>query len=121
MKLDHIAIVSIPVKDIQTSKRFYTEKLGFAVKREYPYGDTVWVEVAPENSQTSVVLTTWFPNMSPVEGLVVETPDVESVHTALKDHQVEVSDIETAPWGKYITVKDPDNNGWVIQQSAGGF
>lgn len=29
--------------------------------------------------------------------------------------------IETAPWGQFLTLKDPDGNGWIIQQSAEGM
>jgi len=31
---------------------------------------------------------------------------------------VEIGSIESAPWGKFATFSDPDNNGWVLQQSA---
>lgn len=118
MQLSHISIVSIPVKDIEASKAFYTDKLGFAVKSDNPFGKTRWVEVAPEDGQTRVVLTTWFHDMSPVRGFVLETNDIDQAYATLIERGVETSDIESQPWGRFVTISDPDGNGWVIQQST---
>jgi catechol 2,3-dioxygenase-like lactoylglutathione lyase family enzyme len=118
MKLNRIAIVSIPVKDAQQAKAFYIDKLGFVVKRENPYGDTFWIEVGPETGETTVVLTTWFPNFSPVTGFVIDVDDIDSVYATLQERGVTLTPLESAPWGRYTTLQDPDGNGWVIQQSA---
>lgn len=118
MKLNRIAIVSIPVKDAQQAKSFYVDKLGFVVKRENPYGDTHWIEVGPESGETTVVLTTWFPHLSPVDGFVIDVDNIDEVYKTLRERGLELTPLESAPWGRYTTLHDPDGNGWVIQQSA---
>jgi hypothetical protein len=32
----------------------------------------------------------------------------------------EDTEIESAPWGRWVTIEDPDGNGWVVQQDAEG-
>jgi len=119
MKLNRISIVSIPVKDVQQAKAFYVDKLGFVVKNEQPFGETQWVEVGPESGETRVVLTTWFPHLSPVDGFVIEVDDIDSVYAELQSRGLTLTPLESAPWGRYTTLHDPDGNGWVVQQSAG--
>lgn len=123
MKINRIAIVSIPVSDQQAAKAFYTEKLGFTVVRDNPMGpDQQWIEVAPPGAETSITLVTWFPNMPPgsVQGLVLDTNDIVTAHATLQARGVAVSPLEAAPWGQFTTFNDPDGNGWVLQRAAPG-
>ena len=124
MKIKRIAVVSIPVKDQQAAKAFYRDVLGFAVVRDDPMGpEQRWVQLAPEGSETSITLVTWFSNMQPggVSGLVLDTDDVAAAHAALQARGLTLSPIEAAPWGQYTTFNDPDGNGWVLQQAAPGM
>ncbi|NDJ61920.1 MAG: hypothetical protein GYB67_12390 [Chloroflexi bacterium] len=66
-------------------------------------------------------ITTWFPDLSPLDGLVLDTSDVEAAHKTLTERGVAVSPIESAPWAKFAMLKDPDGNGWVIQEMAAGM
>ena len=118
MKLNRIAIVSIPVKNVEEARKFYVEKLGFVVKRDNPFGETRWVEVAPEHGETSVVLVTWFPHLKPVDGFVIDVDDIDSVYATLQERGLSLTPLESAPWGRFTTLHDPDGNGWVIQQAA---
>lgn len=121
MKINRIDIVSIPVSDQQASKTFYEDILGFEVIRDNPMGpDQRWVELAPKGAETSITLVTWFEKMKPgsVQGLVIDTNDIEATNTELGARGLEVSSIEHTPWGTFSTFSDPDGNGWVIQQAA---
>lgn len=120
MYISRIAIVSIPVKDIEAAKTFYTEKLGFVVVRDTPMGEMRWVEVVPAGAATTIVLVNWFPHMptGSVHGLVLDTSDVAADYETLKSRGLNVTPLETAPWGKFTTFNDPDGNGWVLQQAA---
>lgn len=123
MRINRIDIVSIPVRDQQAAKSFYKDILGFAVVRDNPMGpDRRWVELAPRGAETSITLVTWFEDMPPgaVQGMVLDTDDIEVTHTELKARGLEISSVEEAPWGKYATFADPDGNGWVLQQAAPG-
>lgn len=121
MNIERIAIISLPVADQQVAKAFYTQVLGFTVVRDNPFEQGQrWIELAPQNSGTSITLVTWFPHMPPgsLHGLVLVTDDLAEAHATLTARGLEISPIETAPWGQYALFKDPDGNGWVLQQTA---
>lgn len=122
MNISHIKILSLSVSDQEVSKDFYIDKLGFQLVRDNPMGPHQrWVEVAPENSETSITLVTWFDSMKPgaTKGLVLETTDLESDVAALKDKGVAIEGgIQEQPWGKFVTFDDPDGNGIVLQSTS---
>src|SRR5512136_466894 len=121
MTIKNLRIVSIPVTDQDAARRFYQEVLGFEVRMDAPFMPGArWLELAPTGAQTTITLVTWFKNMPPggVTGLVLETDDIQGDHTGLRDRGLEISPIESAPWGRYATFSDPDGNGWVLQQSG---
>jgi len=115
-----ISIVSIPVSDPQVSREFYTELLGFEVLRDDSMGpDRRWIQLAPGTEGASITLVDWFEEMPPgcVQGLVLETRDLEADHRTLRERGLTISDVKEAPWGRYATFSDPDGNGWVLQES----
>ncbi|MGD0878760.1 MAG: VOC family protein [Anaerolineales bacterium] len=116
-----IAIVSIPVKDQNVSKKFYTEVLGCKVVEEMPFGPaTKWIRLEFPGVETRIVLVTWFPQMQPgsLQGLVLITNDIAKTHKELKKHGVVISEITKKPYGQEASFSDPDGNGWVLQQPA---
>jgi catechol 2,3-dioxygenase-like lactoylglutathione lyase family enzyme len=118
---NRIAIVSIPVKDQNVSKSFYTEILGGKVIEEMPFGPgTNWIRIELPGVETRIVLATWFPQMQPgsIQGLVLTTDDIAKTHAELKKHGLEISEIATQSYGQEATFEDPDGNGWVLQQPA---
>jgi catechol 2,3-dioxygenase-like lactoylglutathione lyase family enzyme len=121
MTIRNLKIVSIPVKDQETAKHFYHEALGFEVLMDAPFMPGArWIELAPAGAQTAITLVTWFDHMPPggVTGLVLETDDLDGDHTLLSGRGLEISAVESAPWGRYATFSDPDGNGWVLQHST---
>jgi lactoylglutathione lyase len=54
--IDSIVGIVIFVSNQARAIEFYTQKLGFDIKGEYPYKNTKWVEVAPKNSTTTISL-----------------------------------------------------------------
>ncbi len=116
-----IAIVSIPVKDQNTAKSFYTKILGCKVIEEMPFGPgTKWIRLELPGVETRIVLATWFPQMQPgcVQGLVLTTDDIAKTHAELKKRGLAISEIKKQPYGQEATFSDPDGNGWVLQQPA---
>jgi catechol 2,3-dioxygenase-like lactoylglutathione lyase family enzyme len=123
MTIRQIAILSLPVRDQDASKRFYTEVLGFEVRRDNPMGPgRRWVEVAPKGAATSMTLVTWFEGMpaGSVDGLALDVADIDQTVRELRAKGVETGAVQSAPWGRFVTVDDPDGNGLVIQQTAVG-
>lgn len=116
-----IAIVSIPVQDQQAAKAFYNEVLGFEVLRDDPMGPTQrWIQLSPEPGETSITLVTWFPSMAAgsLTGLVLETENLDETMATYAARGVKLTPVESAPWGRFSTFKDPDGNSWILQESA---
>ena len=116
-----IAIMSIPVRDQQVARSFYTEKLGARIVQDNPFGadgNTRWIMLALPGVETQLVLVTWFPQMPPgcVQGLVLHTDDMTHAYAELKQRGVAISEPKNQPYGQEATFSDPDGNGWVLLQ-----
>src|SRR6185312_4393732 len=62
--ITRIQTVTLFVSDQDRAKEFYTQKLGFAVRMDAPMSpQNRWIELAPGNGETSLVL------MTPEEGM----------------------------------------------------
>jgi catechol 2,3-dioxygenase-like lactoylglutathione lyase family enzyme len=121
MAIKRLAIVSVPVKDQQAAKQFYTEVLGFTVIRDNPMGpDSRWIQLAPLPGETSITLVTWFPSMpaGSMTGMVLDVDELDATVAQLQSRGVEIEPIQSAQWGRFTTLKDPDGNAWVLQEAA---
>lgn len=121
----HISVVSVPVRNAEVAKHFYIEKLGFELIMETEFGSGLrWVMLRPPGGGSAVTLVTWFETMpaGTLRGTVLSVPDIEAAAAHLREvGLLEPEDeIESAPWGRFVTVEDPDGNGWVVQQDAPG-
>ncbi|MEU8185493.1 glyoxalase superfamily protein [Micromonospora sp. NPDC049044] len=120
MTVTHVQLVSVPVTDQDRARDFYVDVLGFDLVWDNPMGPDGgrWVQVAPKGAATALTLVTWFPTMPPgsLKGMVLETDDLDADVAHLRERGVEFeSDIQSAPWGRYATLHDPDGNGIVLQ------
>jgi catechol 2,3-dioxygenase-like lactoylglutathione lyase family enzyme len=121
MAITQVQLFSIPVSDQDRSIDFYVDVLGFELVADAQMGPNMrWVQVRPQGALTSLTLVTWFPTMEPgsLKGTVLETDGLESDITTLRELGVIIGDIETAPWGRFVTFDDPDGNGIVLQETA---
>lgn len=120
-RLRFISIVSVPVTDPEAAKRFYIDTVGFELLRDDPIGpEQRWIQLRPPGAETSIALVTWFETMRPgsLTGLVLESADLAADYRVLEGRGLELSEPTDAPWGRFATFRDPDGNGWVVQQSA---
>jgi catechol 2,3-dioxygenase-like lactoylglutathione lyase family enzyme len=114
-----IEIISIPVTDQQKSKEFYV-KLGFQVIAEAPFGGgQQWIQLGFPGQDASITLVTWFPNMPAgcINGFVIKTESVEQEIKELTAKGITVGNVDDTPWGKFLSVKDPDGNALSFHQS----
>ncbi len=120
MAIQDLQMVSVPVSDQDRAKSFYTEILGFTLRRDNPMGEGQrWVEVAPPHGKTSLTLVTWLLTMpaGSLKGIVLNTTDIKADYAAFSAKGVVFGGpIEQAPWGTFTTFDDPDGNGWVLMQ-----
>lgn len=121
MSLTRIEVLSLPVTDQDRAKDFYVGALGFELVADNQMGPAQrWVQVRPRDGQTSITLVTWFDTMPPgsLKGLVIQTDDLAGDVKALAARGLEISEIQSAPWGRFVTFDDPDGNGLILQSAA---
>ncbi len=87
--------VMVPVADQDAAIAFYTEKLGFSLAADVPFGEGErWVEVAPAGGGASLALVPPRGDYQTgrMTGIALESPDVRADHVELKGKGVDVDD-----------------------------
>jgi len=117
-----VVSVSVPVSDQDQAKEFYLETLGFELLVDNSCrAGMSWVEVAPENSATSLMLVSWpdslLPNMYRV--MVIATDDIQTLHEELVAKGVffELPPTESLN-GRQAMFRDPDGNALVLWERS---
>ena len=122
--VSNIGVMMFSVADQAAARDFYTEKLGFEVRADMPFGEQQewrWLEVAPPGSTARLALN---PPMGGAPGgssIGVETPDVFAEHARLKALGVDVGDEPRPMPGAPLmfSVSDPDGNHiWIVEEPA---
>lgn len=93
--IKHLGRVIVPVSDQDAAIAFYTEKLGFSVSADVPYGEgDRWVEVAPPDGGAGIALTRPQGDFQPGRdtGIALASPDPRSDHEELKGKGVDVDE-----------------------------
>ncbi|HST37976.1 MAG TPA: VOC family protein, partial [Conexibacter sp.] len=49
-------------------------------------------------------------------GLQLVVADADAAHAQLTERGVEVGPVQEFPWGRFVFFRDPDGNGWAVQQ-----
>src|ERR671930_1294817 len=114
-----LELVAIPVSDVDRAKEFYVEKAGFNADHDHRVSEEIrFVQLTPPGSACSIALTTGAHQMTPgsLDGLQVVVSDADAVRAELVERGVEVSEVQEFPWGRFVFLKDPDGNGWSVQQ-----
>jgi uncharacterized glyoxalase superfamily protein PhnB len=122
--IDNIGGIVIFVSNQAKAIEFYTQKLGFDVKGEYPYKKTKWVEVGPKTSTTTISLMEPHPDMMTNEEieqakkeigtmttLWFYTKDINNTYKELQEKGVNITEPKKQDWGGIMShIKDQDNN-----------
>ena len=125
-----LEVVVVPVSDIDRAKQFYSEQVGFVVDVDHqPNDEFRVVQMTPPGSGCSVTIGKGLAAMEPgsLQGLQLCVVDIEAAHAELAARGVPVSPIQHhdganfvegkgGPWNSFIFFKDPDGNGWAIQE-----
>ena len=114
-----LELIQIPVSDVDRAKSFYVDKAGFNADHDHTVSDEIrFVQLTPPGSACSIALTTGAHQMEPgsLEGLQLVIEDADAARAELAERGVEVSEVETFPWGRFVFFSDPDGNGWALQQ-----
>jgi catechol 2,3-dioxygenase-like lactoylglutathione lyase family enzyme len=114
-----LELVAIPVTDVDRAKAFYTEQVGFNADHDHQVSDDLrFVQLTPPGSACSIVIGTGITPAAPgsAQGVQIVVADIEAAHAQLSERGVEVSDIADMQWGSFVYFRDPDGNGWALQQ-----
>lgn len=114
-----IDLVGIPVRDQDTSLKFYTEKLGFKVLTDQPFTEKQrWIELLIPGGESKVALFTPDGHENRIGGFQSVTfrcDDVFATAKLLKSKGVEFSaEPRAEAWGTMAIFKDPDGNQFVL-------
>jgi catechol 2,3-dioxygenase-like lactoylglutathione lyase family enzyme len=128
-----LELVVVPVSDVDRAKRFYAEQLGFVVDvDDRPTEGFRVVQLTPPGSACSISIGQGLTEAVPgtLQGMQLCVGDIDAAHAQLVERGVDVTPIrhvdrEQGGWadGKggvynsFIFFKDPDGNGWAIQES----
>jgi predicted enzyme related to lactoylglutathione lyase len=114
-----IELVAIPVSDVDRAKAFYTEQAGFNADHDHTVSDELrFIQLTPPGSACSITIGRGITDMPPgsAQGIQMVVSDIEAAHAELAGRGVEVSEVQQFPWGSFVFFKDPDGNGWAVQQ-----
>ena len=134
-------VVVIPVADADRSKEFYT-KLGWRLDADFPFNNGFRViQFTPPGSGCSVQFGTKMTSAAPgsAQGLYLIVSDIEAARKDLVARGIGVSEVfhagtpgaqfqidgsgrisgpaaEHATYSSFATFRDPDGNGWLLQE-----
>lgn len=115
-----LELVPLPSTDVDRSKAFYADQLGFHVDHDVEPGPGVRiVQLTPPGSACSIAIGVGFsdPHAPPVLNLHLVVDDVEAAREKLIDNGVSVSEVSDMGGGiLYAFFSDPDGNSWALQQ-----
>jgi predicted enzyme related to lactoylglutathione lyase len=121
--ISHIKFLGICVSNQDRAIQFYTDKLGFTLKRDSPFENGQrWVELEIPGSQTGIVLFTPKGQEDRIGSFVhtsLACDDLEATYQAYKAKGVEFTAPPTKQfWGSFAMFKDPDGNSFVLSSET---
>ena len=114
-----LELVAVPVSDVDRAKTFYTEKVGFIADHDHQVSEDLrFVQLTPPGSACSIAMGTGIVAMEPgsLQGLQMVVSDLHAARAELVERGVDVTEVQEFDWGKFVFFKDPDGNGWAVQQ-----
>jgi predicted enzyme related to lactoylglutathione lyase len=115
MKLE---LVALPVTDVDRAKAFY-EQVGFNADQDHTLSDELrFVQLTPPGSACSIAIGKGVTTATPgsVEGMQVVVADIDEARADLLGRGIEVGEVESFPWGRFVYFADPDGNRWAVQE-----
>ncbi|HYI22958.1 MAG TPA: VOC family protein [Candidatus Limnocylindrales bacterium] len=121
MKLE---VIGIPVSDVDASKSFYADKVGFHLDHDMRPNDTMRiVQFTPQGSNCSLVFGEGMPLGEPgtTKGMQLVVDDIDAARELLASRGVQITEVqqlgpEGAPGSRFAFFADPDGNGWSLQE-----
>jgi catechol 2,3-dioxygenase-like lactoylglutathione lyase family enzyme len=129
--VEHVDFISIPTRDVERSKRFYAEQLGWRVDNDVQNGPMRAVQLTPPGSACSVTIgPARLSDTAPGEGrarLQLVVPDIDAARAELIERGIDASPVTRfgaqgpeeghgGDYNSFVFFSDPDGNSWAVQQ-----
>ncbi len=117
-----LELVPLPTTDVERSKSFYVDQVGFHLDHDVEPGNGMRVvQLTPPGSSCSIVFGVGIssPDAGRVLGLHLVVDDVDAARAMLLTNGVDVSDVDDMGGILYAYFSDPDGNSWALQQIPG--
>ena len=126
-----LELIVVPVSDVDRAKAFYIESVGFELHVDHSAGDDFRVvQVTPPGSSCSIAIMRSVDRAGTVQGLHLIVSDIEAARAELVGRGTDVSEIfhfeegkqvpepdpERRDYNSFLSFKDPDGNGWMVQE-----
>jgi len=128
-----LELVVVPVSDVDRAKAFYVDRMGFNVDVDHSAGDAFRVvQLTPPGSACSITIGTGLTKVAPgtYQGLHLVVTDIEAARAWLVERGAEPSepfhfgaegqapgvDPGRGGYATFMSLSDPDGNGWLIQE-----
>ena len=115
-----LELVPLPSTDVDRSKAFYIDQVGFHLDHDVEPGNGMRViQLTPPGSACSIVIGVGIsdPQGARVQGLHLVVDDLDAVRRILLGNGVQVSEVSDMGGGvSYAYFSDPDGNSWALQQ-----
>ena len=119
-----LELVTVPVSDVDRAKAFYVDHVGFEVEQDHTVDEQHrFVELLPPGSPCSIALTKGYIDSAPgsLKGVQINVENADVAHAFLRERDVDVSEIEAHPWGRFCFFADPDGNTWVVHEPTAAW
>lgn len=118
--IKRIATVAVYVENQQEALKFWTEQVGFEVRRNDPMGPgAFWIEVAPVGAESCLVLypKQGMPDWNEHKPMIVfECSDIQQVYAEMKARGVKfLEEPKAMPWGTFVQFEDLDGHRYVLK------
>lgn len=128
-----LEVVVVPVSDVEVTKRFYSEQMGFVVDVDQSVGEEFRVvQLTPPGSACSISIGKGLVASAPgsLKGLQLVVADIDAARAELVGRGVEVTPVRHmdngvwvdgrgGEWNSFFFFSDPDGNAWTVQESPG--
>jgi catechol 2,3-dioxygenase-like lactoylglutathione lyase family enzyme len=127
-----LALIVVPVADIDRAKAFYLDRAGFHLIVDHRAGeDFRVVQLNPPGSACAIALMRNLQAPGSLDGLHLMVEDIEAARaelvgrdlTTVSDYfhfgaagQTPGLDPARASYGSFFSFADPDGNGWLVQE-----
>jgi catechol 2,3-dioxygenase-like lactoylglutathione lyase family enzyme len=114
-----IELVIVPVADVDRSRAFYGDTLGWPVDHDQTVDDDIrFVQVTPPGSACSIAFGKGLSQMAPgsLKALQVVVDSADEALADLRARGVAAQGVDDQPWGRFVYFTDPDGTSWTVQE-----